>query len=710
MINFDYKLVREEGDEKKIYTPIIPKELEDLVMIEGPNSSGKSTLLNILALGFFGESDESIHPSLRKRIKNLVSSPHQKIAFKCHIKNEKSGLELRVEKPDPDKRDIDIYEVSNGENKRLIFENFREKYKLIYDVPDNPTERLNKLVDELKQNQKAIGGRIKTLSFYIREILDDLRKSRDPDKIKQYANDIKKQTKKIEDIKVTKRSCENDLLVLKRYAYTRLASEYLNRKILIEDKIKELKSKKRQIKSRRKEEDKEIKQFQEKAASAVSEIRNVIDEALRYLKILLPKDNFIPLWEKIDLRDALLDDSDSSTLKRGITHFQMEISDLKEKVEESPEIPVIDLYGQLIGVLKDYENLDHIIPGIEKSVRDLIKILEEPYKKYEDFKIRRDNIQNVEDKVDRLEELVDNFSDTYTLKLVKYVKKKGVEELREDKDDYFAHTQELDEEKDKLEDAERKFTFFRDECIKLDIKEKDIEKIRDEIERIEGIQAYKNFTGDQLEVRISSIEAEITGLKRNIDSLELNIKLLSREKADMEKRKPSKYQKHQGYLEGLFQVCQVLEQKFLNDFNNYLDLLSEGSVDIKHLNDFQAGYFGEVSKYLGRRLSTIRHIDKEFKVDTVDLVKSRIVTDSGKTIMFDDLGTGQSQAAYLKSLLVQSDRRKIIALFDEVAMMDTNSLEIVYKPLRELYKGGDLLVGIIVQKGDKIKVTPISKQ
>lgn len=115
-----------------------------------------------------------------------------------------------------------------------------------------------------------------------------------------------------------------------------------------------------------------------------------------------------------------------------------------------------------------------------------------------------------------------------------------------------------------------------------------------------------------------------------------------------------------------------------------------------------------IFSYLGTVLGTVHHLDKTYEVKCIDLVKEKIITKDGKTIMFTDMGTGQSQSAYLMSLLNNSDDRKIIALFDEIAMMDKSSLEPIYGKIRELYKQNKLLLGIVVQKSDqKVNVTAI---
>ena len=86
MIEFDYKIERDEGDKTEVYLPKgIPKKLQNVVYIEGPNSLGKSTLLNILAIAFHGLKNDSIHPSLKRKMKNLIESNYQTLTFSIRI-------------------------------------------------------------------------------------------------------------------------------------------------------------------------------------------------------------------------------------------------------------------------------------------------------------------------------------------------------------------------------------------------------------------------------------------------------------------------------------------------------------------------------------------------------------------------------------------------------------------------------------------------
>jgi exonuclease SbcC len=96
-------------------------------------------------------------------------------------------------------------------------------------------------------------------------------------------------------------------------------------------------------------------------------------------------------------------------------------------------------------------------------------------------------------------------------------------------------------------------------------------------------------------------------------------------------------------------------------------------------------------------------------VKGIDLLEEKIFTEQNTIISFVDMGTGQSQSAYLVSLLNEEDDRKIIALFDEIAMMDENSLRRIYAKIRDLYQKNRLLMAIFVQKADyDVKIKDLS--
>ena len=103
MIDFDYEIERDEGDEiKKYYPDKITSPLESsTAYIEGPNSSGKSTLLHLMALGFHGLENDDLARPLREKLEDLIKN--DKIIFDVKINDGKGNPVLQAKKSDKER-------------------------------------------------------------------------------------------------------------------------------------------------------------------------------------------------------------------------------------------------------------------------------------------------------------------------------------------------------------------------------------------------------------------------------------------------------------------------------------------------------------------------------------------------------------------------------------------------------------------------------
>ena len=72
-----------------------------------------------------------------------------------------------------------------------------------------------------------------------------------------------------------------------------------------------------------------------------------------------------------------------------------------------------------------------------------------------------------------------------------------------------------------------------------------------------------------------------------------------------------------------------------------------------------------------------------------------VIAQSGSEIPFKDMGTGESQLAYLSGLLNIDDGRTLIALFDEVDHMDPDIISKIKDRMKTLCDEGKLLIGIM---------------
>jgi len=709
VIEFDYIIERNMGNgEIDTFIPDkLPTKLPNLVYIEGPNSSGKSTLLHILALSMYGHKNKKINQTLRNKMNALLDSQHQKLTFETKITNKDENMKIISRKEGPDSPEIFLFESKNGERENpLTFESFENKYNLIYDIPDKPTEQLGQLTGEILNEQRRYGDKVTQLNWYIKSIIKDISESRDQKRIDNLKN-------KLEEIKIDEDRLEQEkthlqkmLDVLEQYMYCKYLDEYLDKEQILSEEIKILENKQKsrtQVKRRfttqytnlKGEIDKSLYEMDTRFRTATTLLNN-----LRPTK----EKNHLNVWNRISMHSVIIDYEFDESLKREITHFINILTNMKIREESKESLKEAMIISDLIDFLKEYENSKVILPGVEVSLVDFIKALKEKKKKNRELIGKLDNLGHT---IKLLSEL-DNLRKTIETKLPKLrmLAEKDVEHS-----DTTSETDQIENElsiqKSCLEVVENKLEFYMDGLAKYpDVNKQNLEMKIHKLEKNRELTPYFKYNECQLTEKIHKLENNLKSLNEEMNEKKQFIGSYAKDIRELEEKEPHKYQTYAGELNQLFQKTNQVNQKLLKEYNENISVLIKNDLKSKRLKDAKnKKYFYEVSKYLARRIGTFRHIDKDYSATTVDLISGEISTEDGKIIRLTDMGTGQSQSAYLLGLLnTKDDDRKIIALFDEVAMMDTISLEPIYQKFRELYKADRLLAGIVVQKADEINV------
>ena len=303
MLKFDYKIIRNEGDTEVTYTPgIIPTTLPNLVYIEGPNSSGKSTLLNIIASGLYGLKKDNIAPELKQKLKSLFDESYQKLTFKFEIINRNGSLKLESIKDDPNKKSFVVKEYKD-KNKPvpLPYDRFDREYTLIYDIPENPTERLTQLTYSIKELQIDMTRKISYLRRFSHEVIDNVKNARNPKRIEKLKREIRTLKKQKEVIEKKIETDSKLLDSLEKFTYCKYYLEYLNEFNNIENEIERLKKEKsllkRKISRINKEQEKTIKEVQETKFT----LKELHQKLVSKYSNLFPKDkNYIDLLKNIN--------------------------------------------------------------------------------------------------------------------------------------------------------------------------------------------------------------------------------------------------------------------------------------------------------------------------------------------------------------------------------------------------------------------------
>ena len=136
-------------------------------------------------------------------------------------------------------------------------------------------------------------------------------------------------------------------------------------------------------------------------------------------------------------------------------------------------------------------------------------------------------------------------------------------------------------------------------------------------------------------------------------------------------------------------------------YGQYLEKIKRKETSDTEDPEYQE-YIDSIGRYLAKVIGEIQHIDGRYSLESVDLLNDKFETKTGKTIRFSDMGTGQGQSTYLMSQLKNAEisEKKVVALFDEIALMDSNSLSPIKSEMARLNREGKLLTGIMVQRND----------
>jgi exonuclease SbcC len=382
MIEYDYEIVRtdENTNEIEIFKPNkIPAKLPNLVSIEAPNSSGKSTLLSIIALSFFGNKNNKLHPSLVKQINSLLHSTRDNLIFKIKVTNRDSTIEIISEKKDGGKIDIIVHEISDGKKIILTPELLERKYNLIYDIPDNPTERLSKLTDEVKNSQMRYGNDVRALNGHIKNIILDIRNSKNPDRLKdlnQKHNDLLNETNDLDDLV---KSFQNELDLLEFAVYDQFFNFYSMR---YDFKNKELNKEKRKVKkviNAKTNSNNELRGKTIEIKNTLLNIQKIFDETTLFLKKLIPKkeSHHLKIWELIDINQTVDTLEFDENLLQEISHFSSILNEMHADISNKSEYQEIKLYTDLINILDHYRTINVKIPGLEKPMNEFVDDLQE---------------------------------------------------------------------------------------------------------------------------------------------------------------------------------------------------------------------------------------------------------------------------------------------------------------------------------------------
>lgn len=704
-IDFDYTIERDEGVRIRRFSPTELKgPFSNIVTISAPNSSGKSTLLNIIALALFGSDhgSDGVSSALLEQIKELTNLEIQKLTFKLKITDITGMNGIIAEKRNSDSLDITRKEIINGEEKIIDSVRFNQKYRLIYDIPDKPLERLQNLTSDIRLRQILWRDNLRDVNVFLSDNLKEILRTKEEFDLDKINGEIEETCKNLNFINGNVEELEKELSIIKKYRYYKL---YLRLRAEYEEK----KEKDREIKGSKAEYDTTIKsrktEFNNKAKES-----GIVQDEIKGLRLSIMQIIFdiidvnklreFSKWQKIALQTPTAESLKVD--KKLIEELQTKITEEFSSYRNDSETELAEFYSKLIDWIRANASKDYPIPGTELSLDSLIKGLQDmvdknssKIKRSKKFDILKKNLDELKEKSEEFLTLEKHISETYRemSKAQREVKTSDIStEIRGIKAELNTLKKQMEETFKSIQE----YGNYQPDEVKTALTALLLSK--------PSLGEYESLSDSLLVVRIGEKREKINRYIQRKQQEQTELEILKKRRQKAQEIKPHKYGDNYEILKKVSEYVKNLIS-ILSNYDRYMDDYSNKNitdVDLSSRSD-KSVYFINVSKYLALRMKTLIHISRKYDLSEVDIINSRFKSTDGTIIHFSVMGTGQRQLAYLLNTL-NFDGRKIFAIFDEVSTMDKTTMNEVIKKMKELETDKKLLMGIMVFPSEDTKV------
>lgn len=679
MIDFRYKLKVDMKTSAPEYepNPNMPTHLRNIFKLSGPNSSGKSTFMNIVALATHGLKNPSIADSIKVRMRDLIEADYKTLEFELRLEDPVSKTVLRAEKH-REFRDITLYESINGDKEKILSSNsFLQNYRLVYDIPENPTGRIRELALELKEWQKGYSDDFSTFQDYVDKVYKTVKASRDDRAIHDKEDEIENAKKDHEKLQSMDKTAEIESLT----------------KLIIAKKLYKAKTETKSAESNFNQMKPHLKpvsgqdadntaknNFKSKFLDVKNNIEDVItssatigDQELdAIINKLKPITNINQISEKDSFNDYV---SDLERL------FAYALS-LKEPQVDNEARMVNDL----LNVLNRYKGEVNYISGIG-PLNELIESLEKTALSKGDNSAKRKAISTIKTNSRNIYNSLTTFRGAFTKM-----------KTPQDSADHTMYRRALEFE-NAYNNAKAKL-----ESLLLDSKQygMNLDNVSQLIELVnyELGGKYSLCKIEDLENNLKQLR-EISTDRKNIRECADRISTMQAELKLMKSAETHEYRGKESIISCISDDIQKLRGNYKNA-QEKIDAVLGGTYGKFKADD---PFFESVWIYFGSRLGYVQHLNTSYEVEMVNIIEDLIIAKDGTVIHMKDMGTGQGQLTYLLGLLSADDNKKIIAMFDEVATMSPSTLSKVFGRFEELQSEGRLMLGMTVLPDDEFTVT-----
>lgn len=655
-----------------VYNPRYPSAGDidnNIFLFRGKNDLGKSTTMQVIAMGLFGLSSEDIKDEIKAKMKRLISPETESFSFSFKIGSldKKSVIESNLKE-----KNIEGLRVLLN-NRVLSKTEFLDNYKLIFDIPDEVTKKLSDSLISVKTQIMYYSSLIRSYKGDLQRLIDDI------------------DTFEKKEIRLVEHKQELERLnnIVKNYRERLNAIEpkyYDKRKIFIVKNYRELGIKIDNsyyiMKNLEKKIDPKIqKQKRSRFTNASENFLNALKNFRKEMDTFenLCKDlSFSAIMAELaSLRLSIKRLNDPEELKKEqLIKYSKSLDRINEYFKQSAynksskEENELELLEKVIEVMKSYVSINPEIPGTNgKSLNQFLEDIEQRAITLRSKLLVRTRFKNAQFILSSLLKQIDEL-----VTLRGKIPMMGTYE-QEDSEEIESKIKEKEKEIEILISLQSKI-------------EAEYESLTEEEKSIN----YDLFDLDAFK----SLEEEYNKVKEILKDSEPQIEVEEKFIKELENttRAPTKLSRND--LNKQSQLINNIQDKIQKWNSNLNNIDGANIIDKKNIDDESHNFYDSLGRYLGNILEYIFFENNKWELEKIDLIKDSFIVKNRKPIMFIDIGTGNTALNSLMARIKQNyGGKKKILLLDDIGLMDNLNINRLIAEIKKQVLNGEVLLAIL---------------
>jgi energy-coupling factor transporter ATP-binding protein EcfA2 len=626
----------------------------NLVEIEGRNGTGKTTLLNCLALalGYLDqEKDLERKPTLKRKLQDLDENKTLEYHFRIHC-DKHEPIDLIIERAKGQKPKCFF------NSKPVTIETIDKKFEVVFLTEDDPKKvvnaslgKLSKYFNDLEKGLVSLQDTINKHLMNISEFHEFKRKEENMIKeIEHLEQSVKKKKRQLTELQEKLKKVE-----LKEQIKRKL--ELLSNENKITAEYNSLKKRYDQLK------DKTSADIVQKLSKERLNLR-LADEELKEID-----GRIIQICSSLGLYGIPIQS------RKLLENDYSELNELNKKIQpqKQKEAVKMQMVEDMIALFQRYLEND-IVPLIDKPVHEVLRELR-------GIKVRLAS--------DRVFALINTLNSAMNERKMKIVAINKIQEKIYELSQKSKDLKEFGDVQNLFFEAEKRYL-----DLQVVLRENRTELLSkwNELALIEGTPENVQKVLQELEISVRTEETMITKIQESLNLLRENA---AKKPKYEEKETELKvlYEKISRMRENIFQWVQILQNP-VQAREQFTSLEKRAGFG---LHDYER-FVKAVGEYLGNQFEPVAFDYKLHEIKFFDIEKDTFTTKEDRQIPINKLSQGQSKITTLTGVFKKMDpNRKKIVLIDEIADLDPENLQTVKNNLQDEYNRGSLLLAILVR-------------